>query len=84
MGDLAGNDREVYGPWMLVERRKHVSKSRASRALLLKSNPEQISAFNAKDLGRLRRLTSEANPSTRPPTASPEGKRKNRRFDNTS
>ena len=84
VGDLAGTDSEVYGPWMLVERRKHVSKSRASRALHLKSNPEQISAFNAKDLGRLRRLTSEANLPTKPPTASPEGKRKNRRFDNTS
>lgn len=80
----AGNDREDYGLWMLAEHRKHASKSRTNHSQSFKSNLEQIKTFNAKDLGWLRRLTAEANPPTRPPTVSPEGKRKNRRLDNTS
>ena len=80
----AGDDRGDYGPWMLVRCKKQVSKSRVIRALPLKSNPEQISALNTKDLGRLIRLSPEVNPPTRPPTASLDGKRKIRRFDSSS
>lgn len=82
-GAEAGNERGDYGPWMLVERKKLVAKNWATRPHLLKSNLEQIPALNAKDLSRLRRLTQEAKPPTRPSTASLDGKRKNRRFDNT-
>ena len=45
----AGKDRGDYGPWMLVERKKHAAKSWAARSYPLKPNPEQISALNAKD-----------------------------------
>ena len=63
---------------------KEASKSWVTRAYPLKSNPEQILALNAKDLGWLIRLSLEVNPPTRPPTASPDGKCKIRRFDNSS
>ena len=80
----AGDDKGDYGPWMLVGRKKQASKSWVTRAHPLKSNPEQILALNAKDLGWLIRLSLEVNPPTRPPTASPDGKCKIRRFDNSS
>ena len=63
---------------------KEASKSWVTRAHPFKSNPEQILALNAKDLGWLIRLSLEVNPPTRPPTASPDGKCKIRRFDNSS
>ena len=79
----AGKEWEDYGPWMLVESRKHATRSRAARAFPSKPNPEQAHAFNAKDLGRLRRGAPEANPPSSPPSASSDGKRKSRRFDHT-
>ena len=80
----AGDDRGDYGLWMLVECKKQASKSRVTYAHPFKSNLKQISALNAKYLGRLIGLSPEVNPPTRPPTTSPDGKRKIRRFDNLS
>lgn len=79
-----GDDRGDYGPWMLVGRKKQGSKPQATHTLPLQSNLEQISTLNAKYLGRLLRLSPEGNPPNRPPTASPDGKRKTKRFDNFS
>ena len=79
----AGKEKEDYGPKMLVESRKHAARSRAARAFPSKPNPEQIHAFNAKDLGRLRRGIPEANPPSSPPSASSDGKHKSRIFDHT-
>ena len=82
-GAEAGNERGDYGLWMLVECKKHAAKNRATRSHPLKSNSKQILALNAKNLGQLRRLTQKAKPPTRPPTVSPDGKRKSKRFDYT-
>ena len=82
-GADADNEKGDYGPWMLMKRKKHAAKNWATCSHPLKSNPKQILALNAKDLGRLRRLTQEAKPPTKPPAISPDRKRKSRRFDNT-
>ena len=79
----ARKERGDYGLWMLVESRKQAAISRAARSFPSKSNPKQIHAFNAKDLGRLRRFTPEANPPSSPPSVSSDWKRKSRRFDHT-
>ncbi|XP_065635454.1 uncharacterized protein LOC111999541 isoform X1 [Quercus suber] len=79
-GVEVGDERDDYGPWMLMGRRKFDSKSRASRTKSTMSKLNHISTLNAKDLGRLRRLSPEVTPPTCPPSNSPDGKRKLRGF----
>nr|POE44898.1 hypothetical protein CFP56_75450 [Quercus suber] len=80
----AGIEKDDYGPWMLVGCRKFDSRSRVSRSKSFMSNPDHISSLNAKDLGRLRRLSPEVTPPTCTPSISADGKRKLGGFDYTN
>ena len=72
----AGNVKEDYGPWMLVDRRKQGPKLGSNRPNHVKSSVAHASAIKAQDLGHQIRSRPAIIPPSSPPSYSPEGKRK--------
>ena len=80
----AGNIKDEYAPWMLVDRRKQGPRQGSHRPNHVKPSVAHASAFKAQDLGHHIRSRPAIIPPSNPPNYSLEGKRKSVGLDTSS
>ena len=80
----AGNIKDEYAPWMLVDRRKQGPRQGSHRPNHVKPSVAHASAFKAQDLGHHIRSRPAIIPPSNPLNYSLEGKRKSVGLDTSS